>query len=174
MTNMPTARTVHSRFTLNVVAYSCMTLPPGSEESAVVANRLTNVEFRPFQPAEHLAASLSVGHLHLISLLPQMEGLIVPSKFYGVLAAGRPTLFVGDTSGELAQIIVAEQVGEVFRPGEGGDLARCIADYADNRHRSEFAGRRARSVFEQKYSRDRALAAWVDMLTKVSTVHGAT
>lgn len=139
-------------------------------ESAVAANCLKNVEFRPFQPAEQLAASLSAGHVHLISLLPQMEGLIVPSKFYGVLAAGKATIFVGDTSGELARIIVDDQVGEVFRPGDAEGLARCIANFADDRCKTERVGLRARSLFDCKYSRDRALAAWVDTLAKVSSV----
>ena len=45
--------------------------------------------------------SLNVPDVHLISLLPAMESLIVPSKCYGILAAGRPVLFIGDPEGEI-------------------------------------------------------------------------
>jgi hypothetical protein len=38
-----------------------------------------------------------------VSLRP--EGLIVPSKYYGIPAAGRPAIFVGDRTGEIAQIL---------------------------------------------------------------------
>ena len=49
-------------------------------------------QFRPYQPADVLSYSLSAPDVHWISLKPEMEGLIVPSKFYGVAAAGvRPS-----------------------------------------------------------------------------------
>src|SRR5262245_8867122 len=57
---------------------------------------LTSVQFKPYQPRALLAQSLSVADVHLVSLRPELEGLIVPSKFYGICAAGRPTLFIGD------------------------------------------------------------------------------
>jgi colanic acid biosynthesis glycosyl transferase WcaI len=38
----------------------------------------------------------------LVSLNPQLEGLIVPSKFYGIAAAWRPTIFIGGEHGEIA------------------------------------------------------------------------
>jgi len=64
-------------------------------QARVAALGLTDVSFRPYQPLDRLALSLSVPDLHLVSLKPELEGLIVPSKFYSVLAAGRPVLFVG-------------------------------------------------------------------------------
>jgi len=60
---------------------------------------LTNVVIRPFQPAWRLKQSLAVPDVHLVSLQAALEGLVVPSKFYGIAAAGRPTIFVGDPSG---------------------------------------------------------------------------
>ena len=56
----------------------------------------TSVRFEPYQPRERLAESLSVADVHLVSLRPELEGLIVPSKFYGIAAAGRPAIFIGD------------------------------------------------------------------------------
>jgi len=65
---------------------------------------LTNVSFQPYQPLDRLALSLTVPDLHLVTLKPELEGLIVPSKFYSVLAAGRPVLFVGDPESEIAAL----------------------------------------------------------------------
>ena len=48
---------------------------------------------------------MAAADVHLVSLLPQIEGLIVPSKFYGILAAGRPAIFIGDAEGEIAREI---------------------------------------------------------------------
>jgi glycosyltransferase involved in cell wall biosynthesis len=56
----------------------------------VAAEGLPDVLFRPYQPRERLAESLSVADLHLVSLDPAFEGLVWPSKIYGIEAAGRP------------------------------------------------------------------------------------
>ena len=50
--------------------------------------------FLPYQSDEVLKYSLSVPDVHWISLRPAMEGLIVPSKVYGIAAAGRPIIAV--------------------------------------------------------------------------------
>ena len=49
--------------------------------------------------------------VRLVSLLPELEGLIVPSKVYGILAAGRPAIFIGDTHGEVATLLHAHGCG---------------------------------------------------------------
>ena len=43
--------------------------------------------------------------VHLISMRPEMTGIVVPGKLYGVMAAGRPALFVGPTHCESADTI---------------------------------------------------------------------
>ena len=60
---------------------------------AVRERHLANVDFKPLQPVEYIADSLGVPDLHVVSLLPRLEHCIIPSKFYGILAAGRPALF---------------------------------------------------------------------------------
>jgi len=51
---------------------------------------LGNVQFLPYQPLATLSDSMAAADLHLVSLLPALEGKIVPSKFYGIAAAERP------------------------------------------------------------------------------------
>ena len=77
------------------------------EEFAVQTARrhLTSVVFKPYQSRELLSQSLSAADVHLVSLRPELEGLIVPSKFYGITAVGRPTLFIGDRDGEIARLL---------------------------------------------------------------------
>src|SRR5690606_33607100 len=57
---------------------------------------VTSARFEPYQDAALLPYSLSVADVQLISLRPELEGLIVPSKFYAIAAAGRASLFGGD------------------------------------------------------------------------------
>lgn len=63
------------------------------------AHGLTNILFKPYQPREALSFSLGVSDIHLVVLQPSMEGLIVPSKYYGIVTAGKPVIFIGNENG---------------------------------------------------------------------------
>lgn len=58
---------------------------------------------RPYQPRAALGESLAAADLHLITMRPGFAGLIVPSKIYGILAVGRPAVFVGPGDSEVAR-----------------------------------------------------------------------
>jgi glycosyltransferase involved in cell wall biosynthesis len=133
-------------------------------EAAVRERGLPNVQFRPYQARERLAASLSVGDIHLISLQPALEGLIVPSKFYGVLAAGRPTVFVGDPAGEVALLLSERHCGTTVSIGDGHRLAEVVAAYANDPGRVADEGARARCLLLERYTATRAIADWMDFL----------
>ncbi len=60
----------------------------------VAEEELPDVLFRPYQPRERLSESLSVADVHLVSLDPKFEGLVYPSKVYGIRAAGRPLVWL--------------------------------------------------------------------------------
>ena len=94
--------------------------------------KLTNVSFKPYQPRAMLSNSLSVPDVHLVTLRPNMEGLIVPSKFYGVAAAGRPTIFLGDLDGEIARNLRDFECGIAVAPDDTDGLVTAIRKYVDD------------------------------------------
>lgn len=124
-----------------------------------------DVMFQPYQPREALSESLSVPDVHLITLRPALEGLIVPSKYYGIAAAGRPTIFIGDPNGEIAHILKESDTGIVVAEGDGPALIRAVRDLASNPERCEAMGRRARGLFEAKYDFAFAVEAWEDAIS---------
>jgi glycosyltransferase involved in cell wall biosynthesis len=139
-------------------------------QQAATARGLSSVLFKPYQPKEHLGNSLSTGDVHLISLLPELEGLIVPSKFYGVLAAGRPSLFIGDRDGELARLIRHHQIGRCFEIGQAQALATAIQEYADQIPDADSLGdegRRARHLLLSEYQQSLALTRWEALLAGI-------
>jgi glycosyltransferase involved in cell wall biosynthesis len=137
-------------------------------QARVAALGLTDVSFRPYQPFDRLALSLSVPDVHLVSLKPELEGLIVPSKFYSVLAAGRPVLFVGDPRGEIARRIEEAGCGRVFPVGAVAELAAAIRELAGQPAQVAEMGKRARALWASSFQRKHALATWQELLTKVS------
>jgi len=125
---------------------------------------LTSFVFQPYQPREMLAFSLSVADAHLVTLQRELEGLIVPSKFYGIAAAGRPTLFVGDTDGEIARTVVREGCGVAVATGDSAALARSIRQLREHPDEANGMGLRARAAFERNWDLPIALRRWDDLL----------
>ena len=130
----------------------------------VDARGLGNVRFLPYQEREVLADSLAAADVHLVSLLPQLEGLIVPSKAYGILAAGRPIVFIGDAAGEVAQLVDRHRCGFVVEVGAADRLAEGLRRLADDPAGLARMGTRARAAFEDAYTLDHAVAAWLTLL----------
>ncbi len=135
-------------------------------EGRVASLGLTNVTLRPYQPRERLAASLAVPDLHLVTQKPEVEGLVVPSKLYAVLAAARPVLFVGDPRGEVARRIVEAGCGRAFPIGAHAELAATLRELAAQPARVSEMGQRARALWAARYQRQQALAAWRDLLER--------
>jgi glycosyltransferase involved in cell wall biosynthesis len=137
-------------------------------ESRAAALGLTNITFRPYQPLDRLALSLSVADVHLVSLKPELEGLLVPSKFYSVLAAGRPVLFVGDTDGEIARRIHDADCGRAFAVGASTELATALRELAGSPAKVSGMGERALALWATHFQRKQALGSWQALLTKLS------
>lgn len=97
---------------------------------------IANVTFSGYAPRHELCQSLAAADAHLVTLDPACEGLIMPSKLYGVLAAGRPVIFLGATSGSIPQIINECGAGIVlhyeFTGGWTRDIEALVVD-ANNR-----------------------------------------
>lgn len=139
------------------------------------ARDLANFRFAPYQPREALSDSLAAGDVHLVSLRPELEGLLVPSKLYGILAAGRPVVFIGDPQGELALLIGATEVGVSVRSGDSVGLCRALRALRDDEAGRARMGARAREVFEERYTLAAAVARWREVLATVgaSPAHAA-
>ena len=137
----------------------------GAQAAALQAKQLPNVRFNGYAPRERLSESLSSSDAHLVTLRPEFEGLIVPSKFSGVLAVARPVLFVGASDGALARIIRENDCGFVIEQGDSDDLVRRIHELANDPGRARAMGLRGRRVYEERFAPQIALAAWERILT---------
>jgi glycosyltransferase involved in cell wall biosynthesis len=96
-----------------------------------------------------------------------MEGLVVPSKYYGVLAAGRPVIYIGDRQGDLPQEILSANCGRAVAPGDSVGLARVIRALRDNGAECQRLGRSARQLAETRYPRRAALGRWQQLLSSL-------
>ena len=87
---------------------------------------LEHVSFLPSQPKEDLSAFLAAADAHLVSVRAGLEGLVVPSKAYGIFAAGRPIFYVGGADAEVSKVIANSGCGAVIPNGGASALAEAI------------------------------------------------
>jgi glycosyltransferase involved in cell wall biosynthesis len=141
------------------------------ELRALVAQRGLAGAFRfmPYQEDAQLALSLGVADVHWVSLKPELEGFVFPSKLYGVAAAGRPVIAIAAPDGELAGLVRAHDCGFVVAPGDAAGLAAILTRAAADRDDLAARGLRARAMLEARFTRVQALAKWQALLERVAT-----
>ena len=102
------------------------------KEIEVQATGLSNVRFLPFFPASKVSSVLAAADAHLITVKRGLEGVVVPSKMYGILVAGKPIVAVAPRETD------AVTLGERFKFSVGADpdrpdeIARTIRELASD------------------------------------------
>jgi len=119
-------------------------------EAQVAESGLQNVKLMPFVEAEDFADMLASANASLVTLEPGADALGVPSKFYNILASGRPTLAVMGPTTEVARVVAEEQCGLQVDQGDVAGLVGAIAQLAGAPDQVEDMGRRAREAFERR------------------------
>ncbi len=92
---------------------------------------------------------------------------MVPSKFYGIAAAGRPVLYIGDPEGDIVTIIQRANCGIAISEGDAGSLAAQIRRLDSAYDLCLDMGRNARAVFDQRFERRWALSIWKQLLSEI-------
>ena len=128
---------------------------------------LNNIIFKPYQQREMLGLSLGLPDIHLITLRSEVTSLMVPSKFYGIAAAGKPVLFIGGGQCEIAQIIRETGCGDCIEAGEVDVLKGVILHLQCTPAVLLDMGMRARQIFDERYSSLRAFKHWDLLLSHV-------
>jgi colanic acid biosynthesis glycosyl transferase WcaI len=141
----------------------------GAFSGALRSRGVHSVLFKPYQPRGLLAQSLSAADVHLICLKPELEGLIVPSKFYGIAAAGRPAIFIGDRDGEIASIIERRGLGYAVDQGDGAGLTARVVELARDPDLCRRIGATARKVCEDEFEKRIAIDRWELLLARLAT-----
>jgi len=123
-------------------------------EKQIKQLKFDNVEFRPPVPLYKLSELMAEGDIHVVSQKAGTQGLIVPSKIYGVLAAGRPVLFIGPSDCEPAMIVSKSRAGVVVQSGDIDGVAEAIKKLVLNPDLRREMGKHARQYYEKNFGRD--------------------
>src|SRR5271163_598995 len=115
-------------------------------------NGSPNVRFLPFRPVEEVPHVMMAGDLHIVTVRRGLEGVVVPSKLYSILAAGRPVLAVAAPGSDAACIVRESGCGIAVDPDDPAAVAAAIRELRDDPARLAEMGRRARES-ANKYAR---------------------
>lgn len=129
---------------------------------------LNCIRFRSPVPLNTLSDTLAAADIHLVSQKPGTEGLIVPSKLYGIFAAGRPVLFIGSEDCELAAIIRKSKAGIIVKHSDFNGVANALRELAQAPQLRQTMGKRAREYYENNFGRDKSVSRIYKTLQAVS------
>jgi glycosyltransferase involved in cell wall biosynthesis len=144
------------------------------EETLALARRLAadRVWFLPYQPRKVLSESLSTASVHFVGLGKGLSGYVVPSRLYGILAAGRPVIVAADEESETARIVREVECGVVLPPGRPELLARTIRELREQPEELERMGARGREYVVAEADRDVAIARYRTLLRELTGTRG--
>lgn len=125
--------------------------------------RLENVRFEPPQPRDELAVTLGVGDVHVVTLHEQCAELVFPSKYYGILAVGRPLLFIGPSRSELGESIATHGIGGVFSPTDVAAMAMLLRAWSKHRDLPAATGQRALALHASAPGPNAAADRWISL-----------
>jgi glycosyltransferase involved in cell wall biosynthesis len=126
---------------------------------AVTAND-RNVHVAGFAPEAELEARLAAADIHLVSLRREWAGVVVPSKFFGSLAAGRPVIYAGPDESAVAHWIRELRVGWVLRPDNVANLAGELRQLAAAPERLAQLQQHCHRAYHDHFCYRRMLDAW--------------
>jgi glycosyltransferase involved in cell wall biosynthesis len=136
-------------------------------EAYIAEHSIGNATYREYFPREQLRYSLSVGDAHLISLRPPFVGISVPGKLYGIMASGRPAIFVGPEKSESGETVLEAGCGVVVDPAgadPAGRIVEVVRGWVADPAAAAEQGRRGREAFLREYEREACCAEWAGVI----------
>lgn len=92
-------------------------------EMFVVDHQLKNIVSAPYQPLKSVNTSLAAADIQCVVQGDRYSGLVHPSKMYGLLALGKPVLYIGPRKSYICDILDSVQAGIRV---DHGDIDSCV------------------------------------------------
>jgi len=137
------------------------------ELKGAVTSEDTNVSFAGFAPEAELEKRLTACDLHLVSLRPEWTGTVVPSKFFGALAAGRGVLFAGSPDSAIARWVIEHRVGWVLTPETAATVTEELRNLSAHPDRLCDLRDRCHATYQQHFSKAHQLDLWNEELRRL-------
>jgi glycosyltransferase involved in cell wall biosynthesis len=131
------------------------------------ARAMSNVRFLPFYKPEDVPHVLASADLQVVCLRKGLEGLVVPSKLYPILMAGKPVLAIASPDSDMARIVREFDCGLVADPDDPQDVIASVLRVLSCPDVIEAMGQRAREAARQ-FDRRKELERFVGLVEDVA------
>jgi colanic acid biosynthesis glycosyl transferase WcaI len=142
------------------------------DQLAASAAKMENVKFLPFRPVEQVPHVMMAGDLHIITVKRGLEGVVVPSKLYSTLAAGRAVLVVAAPESDAARIVTRSGCGLSADPDDPIAVASAVRELRGDPARLAEMGRRAKET-AKTYARVNELNRFAAVIEEVGQVRSS-
>ncbi|PKF89114.1 glycosyltransferase WbuB [Bacillus sp. BA3] len=125
---------------------------------------LNNVTFIPYQDKSDLVYSLNAGDVHWCLNAKGIKGVSVPSKLYGIIAAGKPILGVLEVGSEAGLIIEETKCGYVTEPGNYYEVEAMIERLLNEKGTSTLSemSERGRTYLVKNLTKDVSIKKYIE------------
>jgi colanic acid biosynthesis glycosyl transferase WcaI len=130
-------------------------------EAAAVDSR--NVRFLDFFPASKIPSVLAAADAHVITVKRGLEGVVVPSKMYGILAAGKPIVAVAPKETDAVSLGIQRGFAVAADPDRPAEVVSAVRALASDPHRLKAMGLAARAAAPD-YDRVKELQKFVEII----------
>ena len=129
----------------------------------------TNIKILPFATQEELEDRLNAADIHLLSLKDNWAGIVVPSKFFGSLAAGKPVLYSGAATSCIGRWIEQYDLGLLIQQENIEEIASKLVSYSRDPQQLQNWKINAYQTYHERFSKKTILDQWDDLLEEELT-----
>jgi colanic acid biosynthesis glycosyl transferase WcaI len=105
-----------------------------------------NIVFLPFFPASQVPSVLAAADAHVITIMRGLEGAVVPSKLYGILAAGKPIVAVAPAGTDVASLGARQGFAVCCDPDVPEEMVTAVRALVADKLRTKAMGDAARAA----------------------------
>jgi glycosyltransferase involved in cell wall biosynthesis len=137
------------------------------------AKNCRNIRFLPLFPSSGIPAVMAAGDLHVVTIKRGLEGVIVPSKLYNILAYGRPILVIATEWAEVARLVRQYHCGVAVDPDDPIQVTQAVQRLLQTPERLEHMGQQARKL-AKTYDRLSELRKFVEVTEDAARANSGT
>lgn len=133
-------------------------------KKACLDEKLANVVFKPHVDKEKLNENLNIGDLHLIVFDSEYREVLLPSKYYGILACGKPMILISEANNDIARDLKDYGLGHQINKGESDTFTNLLLSLKQNPEKLKAMSEQAQSVYETHYKKEIILERYLEMV----------
>jgi colanic acid biosynthesis glycosyl transferase WcaI len=128
----------------------------------------SNIRFLDFFPANKIPSVLAAADAHVITVKRGLEGVVVPSKMYGILAAGKPIVAVAPKETDAVSLGISRGFAVAADPDRPAEVVSAVRGLTSDPTKLKAMGEAARAA-ARDYDRVKELQKFVEIIDQLTS-----